>query len=495
MSETLLYWYKSPTVRFAAFQGLLVVVVGLFLGAFMVIATSANLISMVVLLLVALSPFLLIIASKLMGNVQRFLLAVILLEIPIQFDINIGFSEAAADSNILSGFNISITLFCLIFLYICWFAEIVTKRTNVTPVSLVRTSIPLAAYLLVSCLSLLSATVMGMAVFELNLLIQSYLLFLYLIYAVRSRDELFFVLACLVIGLLIQSVIIVALRAVGYTIEFGPISFVVWSGGRIGGTLGPPNSAGSYLTLILVCTLSLTVMPIKAWYKWVASFAFGLGTVALLLTQSRGAWVGFAVAISLFWLVSWRRGWLSLAVPIIVFLCAVPIALYFRGMIIDRLFGDDGGAAESRLPLMLLALRMIRDHWLLGVGANNFAIHLGHYVTPEMTLEWITTVHNKYLLVWAETGIFGLITFVWFLLATVRRGWQVGKVDDRVLAPIGLGFALALVGWMAHMVFDIFHGRTQVQLLLMIAGLIAAIYQISQRTAASDQGISEPSAT
>ena len=38
-----------------------------------------------------------------------------------------------------------------------------------------------------------------------------------------------------------------------------------------------------------------------------AALAFGLGAVALLLTQSRGAWIGFAAGAGLYWLLAWRR--------------------------------------------------------------------------------------------------------------------------------------------------------------------------------------------
>lgn len=193
--------------------------------------------------------------------------------------------------------------------------------------------------------------------------------------------------------------------------------------------------------------------------------------------------MGFALGLGLFWLLAWWRGRLSLVLPIVAIICAIPIALYFRELIIDRLFGDDNGAAEARLPLMLLALRMIRDHWLFGVGANNFALHLREYLTPEMAAEWITTVHNKYLLVWAETGIFGFLTFLAFLLTTLRRGWRIWQLDDRLLGPIGLGFTMALVGWMAHMFFDIFHNRSQVQLLLLLGGLIAALGNMAPASA------------
>jgi O-antigen ligase len=85
-------------------------------------------------------------------------------------------------------------------------------------------------------------------------------------------------------------------------------------------------------------------------------------------------------------------------------------------------------------------------------------------------------VHNKYLLVAAETGFISLIPFLWFLLATLRRGWEITKFNGRLISPLALAFTAAFLGSMIHMLVDVYHGRPALQLLLLIAGLIAAMY-------------------
>ena len=126
---------------------------------------------------------------------------------------------------------------------------------------------------------------------------------------------------------------------------------------------------------------------------------------------------------------------------------------------------------------------MIEDNPVLGVGANNFGIRMGDYVSADLVGAWIYTVHNKYLLVWAETGTGGLLAFLWFLVATLRRGFQCCRSYDRVLAPLALGLTAAICGHMTHMLTEVFNGRPLSELLGITSGLITAIYSLQKQAA------------
>ena len=99
-------------------------------------------------------------------------------------------------------------------------------------------------------------------------------------------------------------------------------------------------------------------------------------------------------------------------------------------------------------------------------------------MTSEFVGEWFYVVHNKYLLVWAETGFWALLAFLGFLLTTLRQGWRQWRLGDPILAPLALGFTAAIVGHMEHMFFDVFHSRPQVQTLWMISALIIAMRHV-----------------
>lgn len=247
---------------------------------------------------------------------------------------------------------------------------------------------------------------------------------------------------------------------------------------RIGGTVGSSNFAAAYLSISLTCAASVLFTNLGRLCKWLAAAVLGLGSIALILTFSRGGWLALALSLTLLCFVTWRRRGLSLKAPIAALLLLALLYVPFHSLIGARLFGDDRGSAESRIPLMNLAFRITEDHPLLGVGVNNFTVAMGPYLTSEFREEFLFAVHNKYLLVLTETGIGGLIAFVAFFVGTVRKGWQCWNLKDSLLSPLALGFAAGIVGHMVHMTVDVFRGRPTQQLVWLIAGLLVAMCRI-----------------
>lgn len=414
-----------------------------------------------------------------LGQVKKLLLGVILIELPFQFDVYMNYRSLASDLNALPGYNISLTTLCLVILYGLWVVELLANRTHLSP-SFLRLAVLPFPYIVFAGLSIFVARDTELAAFEIFLLLQALLLYVYILYAVRSREEVLFVVGVLLVGIALQGVLMMALRAIGSSIVLGPVTARIDPDQRVGGTIGSPNTAASYLIMLLAPALSLLLSKAGARDKRNAVLGFTLGSAGLLLTISRGGWVGFALSMIVLCGLAWRRGWLSIKAPVILSIIAGIGLITLRGTIVARI-QDDSGAAYSRIPLNQIAWEMIKDNPLLGVGANNFAVNLPEYVTPNFSQEWITTVHNKYLLVWSETGAFALIAFVWFLLVTLRRAFRVTKDNDPILSPLALGFMAAMTGYMLHMTVDLFHGRPQVQILFLAAGLIAAMTAVSKR--------------
>jgi len=427
-----------------------------------------------------LSPFLAL-TSK---SVQKVLLAVVILDIPLQFGTHWFYREEHAALGALGGLSISATTLALAALYLSWVIRAFASRHQAQRAG-VNVNWPLVAYFAITLLSVFVAQDVSLSLFEVCLLLEACLVYFYIAGNVRTREDVVFVLSVLQVACLIESVVMIILRLTGMpsTIWGLPTHIQIDSDPkegfmRIGGTVGQSNFAAAYLGISLTCAASVLFTNLGNFHKWLAAAVLGLGSIALILTFSRGGWLALALSLALVCFVIWRRRGLSLKAPIAVLLLLVLLYVPFHSLIGARLFGDDRGSAESRIPLMSLAFRIAEDHPLLGVGTNNFTVAMGPYLTSEFRERFLFAVHNKYLLVLAETGMGGLTAFLAFFVGMVRKGWQCWNFRDRLLSPLALGFAAGIVGHMVHMTVDVFRGRPTQQLVWLIAGLLAAMHRL-----------------
>ena len=212
--------------------------------------------------------------------------------------------------------------------------------------------------------------------------------------------------------------------------------------------------------------------------------------ITLLLTQSRGALLGLAIAsVALFF--AWKRRWvLSLASLVGLLLLAGVLLAYFPTL----LGGADvaqGAAAqkvlssyEFRLAVWHAALQVLQAFPLSGVGIGTFDTvvrllfpHL-YLLSPYNLSMTITHAHNELLQVAIDLGIPGFVAYVALLAAFVRTAWRAytWTPDERIKRLIlGLG-----AGMLAHQIFgltDAFMLGTKPGIVMwIIMGLVTGLY-------------------
>jgi O-antigen ligase len=424
---------------------------------------------------------------------QKTLLAVVILNIPFELGTHLFYNERLANLGAMGGLSISAATIALAGLYGAWLIRTLTAKQR-EPRRPFHLSVSLLVYLFFIGISVLVAQDTSLAVFEACLFLESFLMYTYVANTVQTRRDVQFVLGLLFAGGLVEALTMVILRFTGMpsTVWGIPAHIHIESAGtqgfmRIGGTVGSPNTAGAYLSVVLAIAVGVLFTNLGRAYKLLAGSFLAFGGAALVLTFSRGAWIALVLSLFLFCLLVVRRRGLSIRVPIVIFLMLTLLYLPFHHVIAARLFGNDNGSAESRIPLMHLAIRIFEAHPLLGVGANNFPVAMYGYLTPEFRHGFLYAVHNLYLLVLCETGIGGLAAFLAFLIAALRRAWRCWKLNDSLLSPIALGLFVAFVGYMVNMNFELFRGRPMQQLIWLMAALLAAVEGMIGRPSLSKQ--------
>ena len=127
-------------------------------------------------------------------------------------------------------------------------------------------------------------------------------------------------------------------------------------------------------------------------------------------------------------------------------------------------------AVADRLLYQNIAVEIIKQKPLLGVGYQNFVLAMDDFSPKQLKPYQYQPVHNIYLLVGAETGLLGLSVFLMFIFLILKRGWQKrGDVLAATLLAIFAGFLF--IGMFDHYLLAIQQGRL---MFFLVAGLLAA---------------------
>lgn len=457
-------------------QAIAIAVVGAVVAGFILIAPrlGTKLASVVALALVA--PLLLLAV----GSVRKILLALIALDIPFQLDWYFGSREPVERLGAISGFCISVTLIAVVLLYAQWFAEASEKRAKPVPGRAWRDALTPFPFLVACVISLLPALDFEVmrSFHAIFLYAQIFALYAYIVLRVSALDDIRHILLWCMIGQILQALVMYYLRIVRHSVEVASIQGMVEVAGgniRVGGTLGHPNRAAIFLVSNIVLGLGLILSDLRGSIRVAAIVSVIVALPALALTESRGGWISLAIAVTIMLVLAIKQRWVSPVPVIAVGFALALLALAFGDVVAGRFVQPDGGSTHGRIVLNRLAWLIINDYPLWGTGVNTFAVAMQGYLGPDFNRAWVYTVHNQFLLVWAETGILGLICFAGYLLTNVIRAWRLFAHGLRSVAPIGLSVFALIIGQLPHMSVDLFNSRPEMTILALNAAMVVVL--------------------
>jgi len=224
---------------------------------------------------------------------------------------------------------------------------------------------------------------------------------------------------------------------------------------RVQGTMGHPNSYAMYLSTVIPFALAILIASRRLSVRILTGIACGMGCLALIYSLSRSAWIDLMLAIGIVLVLGVYRKRISAKGAILV-ACVIAMALcglvfYGPTTILDRITSDDRGAAYSRVAQAQAALAMMQDHPWVGVGLNNYSVALGKYDAAAN----VRGVHNVFLMVAAETGLFGLMAFLSLLAVLLIRSFRaVSRAPSDTLWVAGVGVFCAFVALASHGMAD-----------------------------------------
>lgn len=221
---------------------------------------------------------------------------------------------------------------------------------------------------------------------------------------------------------------------------------------KITATFKAPNDFGTYLGTILPLPIALIFFNVMNWKRKVGLLILSFILAAcLLLTFARGAWLGFLTGFLLLFIFAGGRR-LVAALVVIALLVSLTVA-FAPPMVKEQLgslvkLGSDLSSVD-RLLIWKTGWKMFLDRPIFGHGLNTFMSVFEKYKPVEY--KEIVYAHNCFLQMAAETGLVGLLIFLWFCVSVIFRGLSKFLLaSNRLMKAASLGAVACVVATLAN---------------------------------------------
>ncbi len=171
--------------------------------------------------------------------------------------------------------------------------------------------------------------------------------------------------------------------------------------------------------------------------RMLAALALVMILIALVCSFSRTAWISAALMLSFTWLMHLVWGERQILIPTIfaavIGLIALPWAL---SIVIERFSSATGeGTIEGRIEQFPIAWNIWKDHFMFGYGAGNYMFALDTY-NRGGALD--LPVHNVFLWIGAEMGLFGVFAYFGLAIGVMGRAFRYIRTYPQPVSRIAL---------------------------------------------------------
>ncbi|WP_167389507.1 O-antigen ligase family protein [Brevibacterium antiquum] len=256
--------------------------------------------------------------------------------------------------------------------------------------------------------------------------------------------------------------------------------------GRAVGVFTDPNQLGTFSAVLLMIAWAQALVARNWPIRILAILCAVLSAVNLVVSFSRGAWLGaFAGALLLMVLtVKYYRKWtlrivaLATVVGIPAFLIAAPPESSLVTGRLLSIFEPGSNPNDNRPFIYREAYRQIQEHPVLGQGPGSFS---PTSLLAERTGMAVDAVHahNLFLQVAAEAGVVAAALLVMFAAVLAQQTWKMWTEVPRYEAAMGMGLVSALLSVLVQGMVDYTLGNPILYFLVWI--VLGALFAVTKR--------------
>ncbi|HEX8680493.1 MAG TPA: O-antigen ligase family protein [Chthoniobacterales bacterium] len=265
-------------------------------------------------------------------------------------------------------------------------------------------------------------------------------------------------------------------------------------GQRASGFYVCPNHLAGLLEVVGIFGIALTCWGrLPVWAKLLIGYVTGLCYAGLALTGSRGGYlsvlgsfVAFAIVSVIILRAAYPGRWLKFSAFGAGALVAVALfgTLLIQGStFLSSRAGSIADRKNVRMDLWQASIHQWHLQPIFGTGAGTYRFYGRQFRTEQMQNDPVD-VHNDYLHLLCEYGLFGVAAFLVFFSAHARQGWACvsrqmtsaqrggGLLSNR--RALCIGALAAIAAYVVHSGFDFnLHVPANAMLLAFVFGLIA----------------------
>ncbi len=156
----------------------------------------------------------------------------------------------------------------------------------------------------------------------------------------------------------------------------------------------------------------------------------------------------------------WKSGWVPAAVAAMVLvalrypkliLLGIPLALIYGGIVAQELISTDQYSWDTRIDAWLVVLDISRTSPLFGLGFANYYWYASLFNLRGYYLQFNS--HSQYVDIIAQTGIAGLLSFLWILFEIGLLAWF---LKDKLKDGFSRAYIYCMIGGLAGVVVAAF---------------------------------------